>query len=620
MKDNRKGYYVGDVRPSQLIYTYGVGSIIDLPHISTMILGLDHWDTHDVQELHEERLLASVQKVLGRQVKQLLTPPLSGDTSRPRGDIQHGVPVVPFPRYMRCTLCNRLAPVEQFDWEPDRRRPERSRYVHKNCSKKREGPGPMVIPARFMIACEAGHLDDFPWYDFLHGERACNAELYLEERGATGETTDIWVKCMTCQANRQLLEAFTSKEDEKKRAYTPVCRGRRPHLWDYEKKGCRLEAKPILLSASNSWFPLVLSALSLPKPVLGLDELIEQHWEDWQLVTEQGHIRVFRGRYTLYYADYSDEEIWQAIQKRRGDTVEEREITIADLKVPEWEVLSHPESAPEGPDFKIRQASEFPEEYREQIEKVVLIERLKEVRALTGFTRLESLSDYAEDEKIPRDHIAPISRKPTTWVPASEVRGEGIFIQFNEEAIQRWLERDAVRKHEAHFFGLHTQWRKRRGLPEPEENFPGLSYVLLHTLSHALMRQLTLECGYAAASIRERIYAGAPDGTSMAGILLYTAASDSEGTLGGLVSLGENLEYYLYSALEEMGYCASDPLCAEQIDRSRADERTVHGAACHACLFAPETSCERGNRYLDRSVLVPTITRDDLAFFKQRSQ
>lgn len=144
-----------------------------------------------------------------------------------------------------------------------------------------------------------------------------------------------------------------------------------------------------------------------------------------------------------------------------------------------------------------------------------------------------------------------------------------------------------------------------------------MRYVLLHSLSHVLMRQVALECGYTMASIRERIYAreeGEPGGP-MAGILLYTAAPDSEGTLGGLVSLGEptSLGRHLDAALEAARLCSSDPLCSEHHPFSSG--LTLHGAACHACLFAPETSCERGNKYLDRLSLVPTFAGGGGAFF-----
>jgi hypothetical protein len=226
------------------------------------------------------------------------------------------------------------------------------------------------------------------------------------------------------------------------------------------------------------------------------------------------------------------------------------------------------------------------------------------------------LSDYTEEEELPRNHIMKLSSKPPIWLPAVEVRGEGIFIQFREKAIQHWLQQATVQYHNDLFFGAHRRWRESRHLDDYSANYPGMRYNLLHTFSHALMRQLTLECGYAAASIRERIYALPPEAEDgpMAGILLYTAASDSEGTLGGLVHQGKQLGFHIGGALDDMEYCASDPLCAEHVS---LEDNSLHGAACHSCMFAPETSCERGNKYLDRSLLTRTVERGDLAFFQR---
>jgi hypothetical protein len=255
-----------------------------------------------------------------------------------------------------------------------------------------------------------------------------------------------------------------------------------------------------------------------------------------------------------------------------------------------------------------------PPAYRKVLSQVVLAERLREVRSLIGFTRIESAGDYTEMGDFPREQRVPLSRSDPKWVPTSEVRGEGVFLQFFEQAIETWVKKAKGR--ESEFFEAHRRWRQNRGL-EPNDGFPTMRYVLLHSLAHALIRQFAIECGYTTASIRERIYSRPPGGDRepMAGILLYTAAPDSEGTLGGLVALGEPkaLGRHLDQALEAMRLCASDPLCAEH--HPIKDGLTLHGAACHACLFLPETSCERGNKYLDRSVLVSTVETDNLAFF-----
>jgi hypothetical protein len=138
---------------------------------------------------------------------------------------------------------------------------------------------------------------------------------------------------------------------------------------------------------------------------------------------------------------------------------------------------------------------------------------------------------------------------------------------------------------------------------------------MMHTFAHLLIREMALECGYNSASIRERIYSNDDPSSPMAGILIYTAAADSDGTLGGLVELGkpENLGRLIDQALKRSTICSSDPLCSEH---DPSEDRSLHAAACHACSFVAETSCESGNRYLDRALLVETFECKDAAFFE----
>jgi hypothetical protein len=300
---------------------------------------------------------------------------------------------------------------------------------------------------------------------------------------------------------------------------------------------------------------------------------------------------------------------------KKAGVADEPAATPTTLKTPEWQVFTNPGSAGQDPDFKVRLVNP-PVGYEHRIKKVVLAERIREVRVVTGFTRIESPGDLTEEGEIPEERIAPLTRKQPKWVPASEVRGEGLFIEFDEAALADWLANPEVKRHNQAFLEAHKGWRIARSLAVPEAGYPGDRFVLLHSFSHALMRELALACGYAAASIRERIYSLPPeaDDGPMAGLLLYTAAPDSEGTLGGLVGLGnpEELSMHIDNALNAMRLCASDPLCAEHTGQG---DLSLHWAACHACLFAPETSCERGNKYLDRSVLVPTVESDIVAYF-----
>jgi hypothetical protein len=355
----------------------------------------------------------------------------------------------------------------------------------------------------------------------------------------------------------------------------------------------------------------MLSVLSIPTTTDKLGQLVEMNWAELEECESARDVKLKR-KLLKGRAAFGEDPIWEAVVKRKETTGQEED-GFPDLREPEWKVFSDPDPSLHSRDFKLR-VVDPPGAYRKVFQKVVLAERLREVRALTGFTRIEAPGDYTEVGEFPPDQRVPLGRKPPKWVPTSEIRGEGVFLQVAEGAIEAWVKK--TREREGEFFEAHKRWRKNRGL-EPDDGFPTMRYVLLHSLAHALIRQFAIECGYTTASIRERIYSRPRGGDRepMAGILLYTAAPDSEGTLGGLVALGDpkSLGRHLDQALEGMRLCASDPLCAEH--HPIKDGLTLHGAACHACLFLPETSCERGNKYLDRSVLVSTVESGDLAFF-----
>lgn len=606
---------VGDLRPSQLLFTFGVGSVVELPNLSVMVMGLDDWPAEYGGKVSEDRLLRAVQQELGPQVEKLLTPPVTAESTiaGPFDDNSTvGVPVAPFPRWLVCPKCRYLGPIQSglFELKLDPYRRDRTRYVHRNCPKAVKPP--TAVPARFLVACENGHLDDFPWVEFVHrGSTSCKSRLRLNEMGASGEVSDIEVRCEVCEANRRMASAFANAEDDE--ANLPACRGRQPHLRKFAEEGCKCPTRAILLGASNSWFPVMLSALSVPTQIDQLGQLVRQHSALFDKVKSVEGVELLRDVSVLKpFAGYTDEAVWEAVlAKREGE--DESDQVPTDLREPEWQVFSNPDPARNSRDFQLR-VVEAPRGYKRHFEKVVLVERLREVRALIGFTRIGSPGDFNDPDELPPERLAPLSRGQSRWIPASEVRGEGLFVHFKEDAIQKWLRKNT--ELEGHFYEAHKRWRKVRGL-EPEESFPGLRFVLLHSFAHALIRQLSLECGYTTASIRERVYSRntGEDREPMAGVLIYTAASDSEGTLGGLVSLGEpkNLARHLDQALEGVRLCASDPLCSEH--HPYRDSLTLHGAACHACLFAPETSCERGNKYLDRSVLVATVEQDKAAFF-----
>ena len=472
------------------------------------------------------------------------------------------------------------------------------------------------------MACKAGHLADFPWVWFVHrGAVDCAARLRLREYGVSGEAADVEVQCETCNARRRMSDAFGSDSGR----HLPRCSGRWPHLREYAEGACGEDLRAILLGASNFWFPISLSALAIPTARDPLSRLVEEHWVTLSTVTNPDRLDMLRelGQLQAFAHIQDNGAIWAAIEAHRNGQPATAEQPPTKLRVPEWHAFTTPNPTPrnldaarETKDFRLR-AVPPPERYSAQIEQVVLAERMRQVRALIGFTRIESPGDLADIEDLPPERRAPLTRKEPRWVPASEVRGEGLFIRFREEAVAAWEAEAAVTAWGGVFYEAHSRWRRSRRLVPAGNNFPGMRYILLHSFSHALMRRLAIECGYSAASISERIYSlpALDEDGPMAGVLIYTAAADSEGTLGGLVSLGEpeTLGRLIDLALEEARLCSSDPLCAEHL--AGGQSLTLHGAACHSCLFAPETSCERGNKYLDRSLLVEPVFPANRAFF-----
>ncbi|MGC5334960.1 DrmB family protein [Micromonospora sp. DT62] len=622
---------VGAVRPSHLMFTTGVGAIVDLPNFSVLVRGLEDWNYSVVpqwEEIVEPRLLAAVRALGLRSVKELRPAPwLDGTDREPTGPAGRvGVPIMPFPGWLRCTACDDLAPIDSnvFGFENSKpRKPHEARFFHTVCSRKKSGRKPMAVGARFVLACTAGHLDDFPYAHFVHQGGACpnasHPKLKMDDRGGN-LGANVEIKCAPCGARRNMKEVLGPRGADK----LPRCRGRRPHLGDFDPKGCGgVELKLLVVGASNQWFAQTLSALAVPRT--GASELqakVEQHWAALEGVPNVAMLPYLRTVVPAFreLERWSDQEVWAAIERHRtGAKGGEEEKGYPDLRTPEWEIFSAGQLPPATDDFTLRRNPDgVPGELKNVYADVIQAERLREVRALVGFTRLDS-PDPEDPDLVTR---ASLSKGAATWVPASEVRGEGIFLRLPEDLLAAWEQRIEYTEVMQEHRDAYARFRKNRysgriaGPFDPMHLWPGERYIALHTLSHLLIRTISLECGYSSASLSERIYSGTEADPQRAGILIYTAVPDAEGTLGGLVSLAEPdaLTRLTRRALAEAMHCSSDPLCAERLPQDPAD--FLHGAACHVCLFVSETTCERGNRFLDRRFVVP-IDKPDLALFPE---
>ena len=394
-----------------------------------------------------------------------------------------------------------------------------------------------------------------------------------------------------------------------------TCRGARPWLGLNTNEDCNQPSRLLVRTASNAYFPQVVSVLSLPDRGSAVETVVGELWDDLQIVENAADLGLLKRkpRITDRLAAFTDEEALDAIRAKKHGGTEDRPVKLVELDA----LLAAPEGfgddVPIDPDFHARRLPD--RGWRrtgrsESIQAVIQLHRLREVLALVGFTRLEAVmpdinGEY--DTDVERAQIALES----TWFPAVENRGEGIFVQIHANAVGRWLERTEVQQRLDGLDQGHERWAKDR---KSKRLFPGGPYVLLHTLSHLLIQSLAMRCGYPASSLRERIYADLAG--HRFGILLYTASPDADGTLGGLVQQARHFEDHLAQAFRTAALCSNDPVCAQHTPGKSLEDRWLHGAACHGCALAAETSCEMRNDYLDRALVVPVLGVPNAAFFQ----
>ena len=593
---SRRGH--GQVRRSQVITTWGPGALLDLPRHSGIVGGLDGWPkTTDLDEVVDARLTNKLELMTGVTAPKLYAPPAA--STNPADPVQ-GIDVWRFPEWM----------VVQEKAEGDANERSRRLVHRKALDEKGRFEGRSVVPTRFVAACARGHVDDIDWRRFVHEpDDKCTRQLWLDERGTGGDLVDLVVRCECGSARRPLVDAA---EIEQKALGT--CRGARPWLGRYAGEDCNLPARLLVRTASNAYFPQVLSALSLPEHKSALETAVAELSEFLAGVTKVEDLAVIRNIPAVKskLAAYDDDEVFEEIEKAASGAGPEPPVKQVELGA----LLAAPEGfgddVPVDPDFHARR---LPDRYWRKstlcdpVVAIIQLHRLREVLALTGFTRFEAAVPDTNGEYESDVERASLAVEPE-WFPAVENRGEGLFLQLDSAAVKQWLDRPGVAQRVDELADGHRVWAEDRKATRP---FPGGPYILLHSLAHLLIQSVAMRCGYPASSVRERIYTDTD--SHRYGLLLYTASPDAEGTLGGLVQQARHIESHLAAALRAGGLCSNDPVCAQHSPGTGMEGRWLHGAACHGCALVAETSCEMRNDYLDRALVVPTLAVPDAAFF-----
>ena len=582
-KANKK--VVGQIRRSQLITTFGPGAIADMPDYSVIMASTDYWG--ESRKLFEPNL----QRLLGMKY---FKEPRSTET-----DSIGGAPDVPafrFPMTHFCPKCNRLMSYKYFGDSEGKKCTD--------CNKT-------LVPSRFIAACENGHLEDFPYKWWVHNgnpseckepERYDNLKIhFMSNSGGLGS---IVIECTSCNKKRS-MDGCMGKNALK--GYH--CRGNRPWLGlrkeHYDPEACSEVMRTLQRGASNVYFSQTQSALTIPPWSKAIQKEIEDKWTQIKdFISNKPSDEVLdmfiKAIFTesIEKGDYSLEDYKSEIKRRMPSDDCEDDYNEYKLFEEEFKALSKEYDSDSKDQFKTIK-TEVPSNFADYISDVMLVKRLREVLALKGFRRI---TPESEDN----GKFVMLSSAPTDWLPAIEMLGEGIFIRFNEEKVKEW---------EKLIGNRYNAMEQNLGKENIDHGKFSARYVLLHTFSHLLIRQLTAQCGYSGSALKERIYSTYPDGEiDMAGVLIYTSSSDSDGSLGGLVRQGETeeLNNTILNLLQEATWCSSDPLCIESMHQGY---NSLNYAACHACTLLPETSCEARNCLLDRVSVVGKIEDRTLGYF-----
>ncbi|GAA2634948.1 DUF1998 domain-containing protein [Dactylosporangium fulvum] len=575
-----------DLRLSETVTPFGVGAVVDVLGESLIASDTSWWDIRSAPEISCQRLLAILDPGVLRQA-----PAHSGRAAKETAHLFYWR----FPAWRFCERCTKLSQITGKS---------KGRWVNRcDC-------GGALVPMRYVAVCDKGsHIQDIPWFKWAHrgmdagvtdAVRFCKAykELKFVRSSQRGEgLSSLSVECNGCRRSRP-LSALVGIESLHRDGVR--CEGRQPWQDPSSDQICDHRLIAVQRGATSNYIAESLSALDIPEetlPSVARTEAIRSHELFWRMVADNG------GPKSEMFAEMIAEEVGIPVEEvLRAASDEEDEsggAALLDLKDGEWAAFL--KKLENGRDhgvgdfvvdgWAVASHSTWPQALTSRLGGVGQVRRVREVRALRGFRRYDAGAAFINADLGPK-------RKKKSVFPAIELFGEGIFLRFDEERLTEWERASEVRARADILMQRRraSQWAERLPVPEPR-------FVALHTIAHLLIRRLAFASGYASASLQERVYAHSDRPDRTAGILIYTAAGDAQGTLGGLVRLGEpdKLLPLLLAALSDADVCSNDPVCIES-DRQGASSLNL--SACHGCALVSETSCETANRLLDRQLVL----------------
>ncbi len=595
------------VRAAQAVLQYGVGAMVDFPDQTLVTAAPEYWS--GTSRIFDDRFAKAL------DVDYFALPT----------DIAYAR----FPEWYFCPKCRTFQPLNK--WIAEYKRKARGKMLeldenminHMQCPQCKQD----LVVARIVTVCEDGHLNDFPWIKWVHARSKkpiCGNPSLKFKTGASGSEglEGLSVEC-SCGARTTLRDAFDKdvfeRLDKEEGALGFKCEGNHP--FKHTKDACGKYPRTVQRGASSVYFPVTHSSLVIPPYADKLNIKIEQSNAYKECITiiadeetPEDKLALIQKRLPKWSEKIALEigalksDVEKILSGKWLDTSSEiMDVTSVKYRFEEYMALTGEISTPKGSlgDFS-REAMTIEQYGLPHIKSISLIDKVRVVTALTGFSRI--------NPAMSKDDLGFVSvkRPDTRWYPAYEVRGEGIFIEFNQKDIDQWiLNNPEVARRAAHLSDNYSA--SFIGMNHPRLISP--KFIMLHTISHLLITQLSFECGYSIASLSERLYCSeSADGKEMSGVLIYTASGDSEGTLGGLVRQGrpDAFPRIFKKAVNSAKACSNDPVCIMSHGQGRD---SLNLAACHACALLPETCCEERNAFLDRAMIIGTFENREIGFW-----
>jgi len=578
---------VQHIRRSQFVTTYGPGAIIEGRQGPRVILTIDGGLTkrfnHETLEKFEILDMRMDSLVAGARIFALPT--------KESEKVPQNYPIYrtkEFPVWRICT---------------DTKKHQTSvLYNGENNEGKCPECGNVGEPVRFILACPDGHMDDIRWNLAVHGkEKGIKCCGWFHWRGGGSSVRSIEIECPTCHKKTTMGAIY---------AWDWRCTGRFPEKYPDIQGGrgkCSSAMKIIQRQATNLRIPEILTLLTIPKydtPIVkviqergvyeifrvleDMEELDEEHFrklinkkiEKSAVLKESGEL------IDKYISDNSWEQFLELYRDLLPKDGEYRDMLIEEFR--SLQNASENDYTSENGNFSIKKLKNISVDLPSGrfTFRVAGIDVLRTVTVQKGYTRMPYMKSGGELNRM----ISVAAKEHGSgekWLPGFESLGEGIFITSSENPLSPSI--PAV-----------NEWDATKTNSTDEDKRDPL-FVWWHTLSHALIRTLSLYSGYSSSALRERVYLDDSEGRKQGGILIYTVMSGEDGGMGGLTGTVAGFEDILMNAIKSISLCSNDPLC---IEKQRITKKNCNGAACHSCLLISETSCEHRNMWLDRHLIL----------------